>query len=513
MVAALERAVVAGDLDAATRVVEAAWFPLLRGNGDRVRELLSPVPFTQLRSHPLLAVLLGVTYYGERHRRAKALQYFAVASVAARPRNARISDAERALILAGESVGLRLFGQYSRAVGPARAALRVLDSMGGERSAVIGQLPRVYSQLGMSLYFGGCPVEALDAFSMGLAETGPHDESGFGNLAMLSGMHALDGDILVAREYVDLARGEPWTDQQRAMYTGTFYRIAEAVIALEQFDTTAAQNHLDAMIHDRGTIEHWVAIVRVEAMTALLSDAAATGLSRLESFAISRGSDGRSPSRRASLASVRALLHLALGNIDAASEILRRDAPASPQTNVDRARVSLVRDHTGAALRDLRAIAGTSQSSRTSAEASAIEAAVLLRVSSTGASRSAVDRLGALLRDTGQRSAIALLPRADLERVRSALSKRGHDALFEGVELRSVFVDTDTGSTLTPRELEVLKALERTGSTSQIASALFVSVNTVKSQVKSIYRKLGVNNREDAIAVAIARHLFIDTED
>ena len=33
----------------------------------------------------------------------------------------------------------------------------------------------------------------------------------------------------------------------------------------------------------------------------------------------------------------------------------------------------------------------------------------------------------------------------------------------------------------------------------EIADALYVSVNTVRSHVKAIYRKLGVNSRVDAV--------------
>jgi LuxR family maltose regulon positive regulatory protein len=34
----------------------------------------------------------------------------------------------------------------------------------------------------------------------------------------------------------------------------------------------------------------------------------------------------------------------------------------------------------------------------------------------------------------------------------------------------------------------------------EIAGELFVSVNTVKTHVRSIYRKLGVSSRRDAVA-------------
>jgi len=52
---------------------------------------------------------------------------------------------------------------------------------------------------------------------------------------------------------------------------------------------------------------------------------------------------------------------------------------------------------------------------------------------------------------------------------------------------------------LTDREQAVLGFLDSDLSTRQIADELYVSVNTVGSQVRSIYRKLNVNRRADAV--------------
>jgi LuxR family maltose regulon positive regulatory protein len=52
---------------------------------------------------------------------------------------------------------------------------------------------------------------------------------------------------------------------------------------------------------------------------------------------------------------------------------------------------------------------------------------------------------------------------------------------------------------LSAREGEVLRFLPTMMSNADIASELFVSVNTVKTHVKSIYRKLEVTRRQDAV--------------
>jgi LuxR family maltose regulon positive regulatory protein len=55
---------------------------------------------------------------------------------------------------------------------------------------------------------------------------------------------------------------------------------------------------------------------------------------------------------------------------------------------------------------------------------------------------------------------------------------------------------------LTERELVVLRYLESRLTTSEIGSELYVSVNTVRTHAKAVYRKLGVGSRRDAVAEA-----------
>ncbi|MCL3861615.1 response regulator transcription factor [Actinotalea sp. K2] len=57
-------------------------------------------------------------------------------------------------------------------------------------------------------------------------------------------------------------------------------------------------------------------------------------------------------------------------------------------------------------------------------------------------------------------------------------------------------------SRLTRREVVVLRHLAEDATLQQIAARLFVSRNTVKSQVRSLYRKLGVSRRTEAVAWA-----------
>lgn len=55
---------------------------------------------------------------------------------------------------------------------------------------------------------------------------------------------------------------------------------------------------------------------------------------------------------------------------------------------------------------------------------------------------------------------------------------------------------------LTSRELRILGELEFHGTLSEIARRQHVTVNTVKTHVRSIYNKLGVDCRTDAVAAS-----------
>ena len=61
---------------------------------------------------------------------------------------------------------------------------------------------------------------------------------------------------------------------------------------------------------------------------------------------------------------------------------------------------------------------------------------------------------------------------------------------------------------LTAREADVLRELALGGEYADVAQALFVSENTVKTHIGRLYRKLGAERRADALRTARARGLL-----
>lgn len=508
---AFAAAVAERDEQRAIDAVRSGWFDLIRGDRAGLRAAIDLLPAAWLRDSALLSMLAGFVYYSLPHRRVKGLRLLTHASRAAASQHRVHHVLDRALILTSGSVAHRLTGRPRLGIRSARTALDVLRRMSDEERAGTHALPRLYAQLGTTLYYADEIDAALSAFEEGLAEM-PDDERqhGYTNLAMLAGIHALHGDLPQAESYLEAARDERWPIAVRSMYSGTFYRLAEAVAALERFDAATARSHLSAMVHDRATIEHWIPIAIVEAYVTLAEGRPGAALAGLDAFAESHRGEGRSLRSRRLLAPTRALLQLALGSPDAAHIILQRDGSPGPDRDIALARAELAIGRHGSALEHLRRHAGAPLRPRATAEYAAIEAAALLRFSDSPRVNGALEQLGAVLQRTHQRFALALLPAADYRRVVSALHDAGYICVADLPE-SSLIPDPHLHLLLSAREAAVLQVLAHTGSAAAIAAELVVSVNTVKTQLRSLYRKLGVATRDEAIAVALDRHLITAT--
>lgn len=77
--------------------------------------------------------------------------------------------------------------------------------------------------------------------------------------------------------------------------------------------------------------------------------------------------------------------------------------------------------------------------------------------------------------------------------------RQSHAALPHRAELRAQQGRTPIGAELTDRETQVLELLARMYTNDEIAAALAVTNNTVKTHLKSLFVKLDVNRRVDAV--------------
>lgn len=104
-------------------------------------------------------------------------------------------------------------------------------------------------------------------------------------------------------------------------------------------------------------------------------------------------------------------------------------------------------------------------------------------------------------------------PREELFRAVRAAA-RGETVLAPSVATQLVGRIRDPQpSTLTPRELEILRLIAGGASNQQAARELFISEATVKTHLLHTYAKLGVNDRAAAVAAAYDRGLLTPNAD
>jgi LuxR family transcriptional regulator, maltose regulon positive regulatory protein len=165
-------------------------------------------------------------------------------------------------------------------------------------------------------------------------------------------------------------------------------------------------------------------------------------------------------------------------------------------------------------------------------ETLALEARALARA---GAGAQAPEQLDAALAQAAPEGFVGLFadlgaPMADLL-AKNLARRKGHDPLwpyltrlvqaFGGVPAgqvlpnamehpaqRAVGAIAPDAEALTERELEVLRLFAAGMTSAEIAEHFVVSINTIKTQLKSVYGKLDAHSRAEAIAKARALHLL-----
>jgi LuxR family maltose regulon positive regulatory protein len=206
-----------------------------------------------------------------------------------------------------------------------------------------------------------------------------------------------------------------------------------------------------------------------------------------------------------------ALLRSELGDRAEAAHLLGGDAPAGPETlggAVVLAQLQLADGESELARRMIGAWAQQLETAHTPADVQGWVVDALARdaVADHSGAAASLERALDFAEPGGVRSALldfgrSLQPLLDRQLRRGtahrALVGELLDALGGTRRTRSpapVVVEP-----LSPREQTVLRYLPTMMSNQEIASELFVSVNTVKTHLKAIYRKLDVDDRREAV--------------
>jgi LuxR family transcriptional regulator, maltose regulon positive regulatory protein len=287
-------------------------------------------------------------------------------------------------------------------------------------------------------------------------------------------------------------------------------RAVLAAVAVERGEPDRAQAHLDAATEDRTAAGDPVTEAGRALAAARLHLAREDPGAALEAVERIAPVVGASPWVVGQTALVVSAAHLAEGRPRSAAGVWRGIPEGQPACVVEAARVRLALGEPEAALDLLDRMPAGGCGAAITVRAALVRAQAVDRTGDVGASRRLVARA---------------LREARRERLRRPFLDAGPwiRPYLGMAELRALAAGwlvtgpppPDAYTTppavveeLSGRERDVLRRLAQMMSTEEVAADLYVSVNTVKTHLKSAYRKLAVNRRQDAVRRARERGLI-----
>lgn len=306
--------------------------------------------------------------------------------------------------------------------------------------------------------------------------------------------HAMLGDLSAADYWVEKERSYPQLVPQSEMLVRPAGMVAHALTCIDRLDNGGALGVLAELGPPDDHEEFWGFIVYAHGLHSLISGSPADGLRyvdhQMRRFPTMRD---RGAIVGPMLDSVCADLHLALGQPNEAASLV--GGSTHPATAPVRARVQL---HAGDAVDALRIVEhyvnDVRCTDRDSIELALVGATACLAIEAYDKAASYLDRALARSTLTGLLRPFATLPANAFVELRSI--NPGVPELSAG---STAALAPTISPSLTERELSVLRSLDSTATIQQISTQHFVSGNTIKSQLRSIYRKLGARSRHQAV--------------
>ncbi|CAH0224746.1 LuxR C-terminal-related transcriptional regulator [Microbacterium sp. Bi128] len=308
----------------------------------------------------------------------------------------------------------------------------------------------------------------------------------------------LEGDVRAAGVLCDTDREDSWVNSP----WGEGTRLADAWLRLERGDAMGARERLETMTATGGARELWPFAAATQAIAFLLSGAAPDALGMLRSWMARTRSTPPSHFQSIQLLTARAKVLIALRQARKAMALFEGPFGLSSATAPA---IALSQLYAGRAheayVMSVKWGIHQESSPRAALESLVVSMVADVRLNGTGAHRSTAQRAEAL---SGRHdlwspwSAVAPEDRALVLRLLSPTARE------KVADRASFFASSVSVPHLTKREQVVLAQLTPTSTIADIARALVVSPNTVKTQLQSLYRKLEVSDRASAIRAAHA---------
>ena len=316
---------------------------------------------------------------------------------------------------------------------------------------------------------------------------------------------AFCGETKEARKFLDECEQLDVPVGWRDSYIGAGYRIAAVLLALEHKEYSLAQQHIDAMVAHESTIEHWPYLAYVQALVIEARDGAGAALVYLKARSSQKGAKtSTTVFTRKLLYGLKARLSWQQGMILP----LRNKGPLS----LGSVYVALSRNDTSTAISlivRLKESTPIHRNGRAYAELILLQSMIAFQQGNTPLAADHARTAVSIMEANGTYLPMRAIPQE---------IARGLHAFVPELPVshaaKVIFHDIEP---LSPAEHKALIAIAENGTISQAAKAMYLSRETVKGYMKSVYRKLKVNSRDEAVAVAsttgLLSHSFKDDND
>ena len=523
-VQAAQHAMQAGDWELAATVLSGAWLQLLvRGEAAAVADLIETFPRRLVTREPELAIAAGGSLL-ECGQLEQGLEYVALADDNA----SAVKPSRRADLILGRSVAqlyqCRAAGRFEavRAV-----ALKLLAGHGSGSLALSGRERRALAllNLGIAETWTGTPRRARGAFedALALARHAGCQYLEFSALGPLALSEALNGALRraaeLAHDAVALAQRHGWL----RVPASAAAHCALAICAYHQNATARAGEYLDAADAAARASRDRPVLTIADLTRALLAlrYGDVERAQRAVSLARQDVAEWPMPVRLAGLlAAVESEVLVAAGRgadaLAAADETRRL---GWGEAELVQAKLALSDGEPGRALElTADALSGTTRMLRpgTAIELRALSAVAHHQRGTDDVALELVEHALSLAEPEGYLSPFlavgAPLRELLMRRIRAGTAHRSlAGELGEALDPQASGAPERRSALLleplSDRETAVLRYLPTALSKAEIASEMFVSVNTVKTHMKNIYRKLDVTDRSHAVRRARTLHL------
>ncbi|WP_158675554.1 helix-turn-helix transcriptional regulator [Nocardia stercoris] len=497
--AALTSAIADRDWQTAISLIENSWVTLLLDDPQLLRVAAEAIPESELSEHPtLLAGRKLFTHWGSTNTSGLIELPSDPEELRALGETPKARDALS--VGAVRMIMQRATGEFRRAADIARTQTPLVSSASESQPDTLGApLAIVRFQRGITYQLSGSFTEATSELQQAYRAA---RAAGLTQLARDAALEsalgrAVAGDILQARRRLGQA---PAGLSGRSVGS-----VAQALVALERLDPPDAGAVLDDIGEPEDRDEMWSFVVYARAQYALAIGQPFLGLAHLTRGVAANADTCRPGGIAYSLLTASEIdLRLAGGEGNKAIEIADSVIGDDPWTVVAAARANLFARRPTVALALCHRVDWfQSAQPRPHLEALLVQAAAHEALGETDSADTRWVSACTLIEQTGLLRPLALVPTRLVRTLseRTGVSTSGV-AEFLAAATPSVFPTDVPVVRLTDREQAILRELARGEPLRKIAEKQFVSINTVKTQLRSMYQKVGGHSREEAVAIA-----------